>query len=262
MARGSLKLLIIVKTYPTVSGKYDELVCTAGICPHLGFVRLYPVPFRYLDYEKQYRKYQWIEVQAEKNPKDPRIESYRPQSETIKVIGKPMDTANGWAERRQVVLPWLSQSVEELTAGERSVGIIRPAEIRGMQVLPVARDWSPAARAKLSQGKLLGVHRKMLRKLPYKFQYLFRCDDNHCKGHRLMVADWELGSLYFKVVDESGGDEQAAVAKVEDKFLRELCGPKKDTCLFVGNTLTHPNSWLVLGVFFPPVAPQETLAFE
>jgi len=28
-----LNVLVTVKTYPAVSDKYDELVCTGGICP-------------------------------------------------------------------------------------------------------------------------------------------------------------------------------------------------------------------------------------
>ena len=95
-----LRVLITVKTYPVVSERYDELVCTAGVCPGLGFVRLYPVRFRYLPYGQQYRKYQWIEVDAVRTPKDSREETYRPDSESISLVGTPIGTANGWAERR------------------------------------------------------------------------------------------------------------------------------------------------------------------
>ena len=62
-----LRVLITVKTYPIPSAKYDELVCTAGVREDGSFVRLYPINFRDLDYSKQYRKYQWIEVAAEKH---------------------------------------------------------------------------------------------------------------------------------------------------------------------------------------------------
>jgi len=52
------KILITVKTYPTLSKKYDELVCTAGIDEHGNWYRLYPIPFRKIDYDKRYKKYQ------------------------------------------------------------------------------------------------------------------------------------------------------------------------------------------------------------
>ena len=44
------KVLITVKTYPTISAKYDELVCTAGFREDGTWVRIYPVPFRKRSY--------------------------------------------------------------------------------------------------------------------------------------------------------------------------------------------------------------------
>ena len=38
------KVFILVKTYPNLSKKYDELVCTAGICEDGSWVRIYPLP--------------------------------------------------------------------------------------------------------------------------------------------------------------------------------------------------------------------------
>lgn len=40
------KVLIAVKTYPTLSAKYDELVCTAGFKEDGTWIRVYPIPFR------------------------------------------------------------------------------------------------------------------------------------------------------------------------------------------------------------------------
>ena len=38
------KVLISVKTYPTLSEKYDELVCTAGFLEDGSWIRIYPIP--------------------------------------------------------------------------------------------------------------------------------------------------------------------------------------------------------------------------
>ena len=43
---GRERLLVTVKTYPTLSTKYGETVCTAGVREDGSWVRLYPVPFR------------------------------------------------------------------------------------------------------------------------------------------------------------------------------------------------------------------------
>jgi len=65
------KVLIAVKTYPVLSAKYQELVCTAGFTEQDEWIRIYPVPYRQLDYEKQYKKFQWITVALEKNTRCP-----------------------------------------------------------------------------------------------------------------------------------------------------------------------------------------------
>lgn len=83
------RVLITVKTYPTISGKYDELVCTAGFREDGTWVRIYPVSFRKKAYDQQYRKYDWIEIDLDKNTGDFRPESFRPHSldAEIEIVG-------------------------------------------------------------------------------------------------------------------------------------------------------------------------------
>ncbi|MBF0537240.1 MAG: hypothetical protein HQL03_03200 [Nitrospirae bacterium] len=72
-----MKVLITVKTYPTLSRKYGELVCTAGINTDGQWIRIYPVPFRKMDDYKQFKKYHWIEIDLVRNEDDFRPETYR-----------------------------------------------------------------------------------------------------------------------------------------------------------------------------------------
>ena len=74
------KILITVKTYPAISTKYDELVCTAGFLEDGSWIRIYPIQFRNKPYTEQYKKYQWIELDIVKNDSDFRPESFRPVS--------------------------------------------------------------------------------------------------------------------------------------------------------------------------------------
>lgn len=98
------KIFITVKTYPTLSKKYDEIVCTAGILDDGSWARIYPLPFRKLDYENRYRKYQWMGIQLEKNTSDSRPESYKIcDIAQVKLIGEPVGTTMGWAERENVL---------------------------------------------------------------------------------------------------------------------------------------------------------------
>lgn len=70
------RILITVKTYPTLSRKYGETVCTAGVREDGSWVRVYPVPFRRLDEAEQYRKFDWLECDLVRSRKDPRPESH------------------------------------------------------------------------------------------------------------------------------------------------------------------------------------------
>lgn len=72
------RVLVTVMTYPTLSENHIETVCTAGFKENGEWIRIYPVPHRLLyKYNlKAYKKWQWIEVDLEKNPRDDRPESY------------------------------------------------------------------------------------------------------------------------------------------------------------------------------------------
>lgn len=64
------RVLITVKAYPLPSRSYDELVCTAGITDQGEWIRIYPVPFRFLKQEGKYKKYQWVELDLKRKTTD------------------------------------------------------------------------------------------------------------------------------------------------------------------------------------------------
>ena len=75
----------------------------------------------------------------------------------------------------------------------------------------------------------------------------------------MMIEDWELGALFWRLVDQ-GLSHKDAVDKVREKFLGELCGPDKDTHFFVGTILAYPKTWVVIGVFYPKIKPENRKA--
>jgi hypothetical protein len=70
MAFETIRVLIWGKTYPEISKKYVETVCTGRVREDGSPIRRYPVPLRYLDGSKQYSLYDWIEVPVEKSHSD------------------------------------------------------------------------------------------------------------------------------------------------------------------------------------------------
>ena len=98
------KSLITVKTYPTLSRKYGETVCTAGIRPDGSWVRIYPVPFRRLGEDEQYKKFDWIEVDLIRSRSDPRPETRHPADMRQMSRVAHIDTDDEWRERRRLLL--------------------------------------------------------------------------------------------------------------------------------------------------------------
>lgn len=260
-----LRVLITVKTYPIPSAKYDELVCTAGVLESGDFVRLYPIRFRDLPFSQQYKKYQWIELEAVKHTgRDARKESYRPREDSIQVVGEPIPAGGDWSERSRYVLAHPPASMETLRerqqADRTSLGIVRPREITDLVVSPDDADWKPEFRAALKQQRLWDDRKNTKeppRKAPWKFRYRFKCRDTRCRGHEMMIEDWEVGALYWRCVDNGDSPEEAA-AKVRSKFLDEMCSPKRDTHFFVGTVLAH-GTWVIIGVFWPHKSPSAPL---
>ena len=254
-----LRVLITVKTFPIPSSKYDELVCTAGVNEDGDFIRLYPINFRDLPFSQQYKKYQWLEVDAVKHTgRDSRKESYRPDCDSIRLRGEPILSRDNWEQRARYVLAKRSQSMEELYAKQEldktSLGIFRPKEVADLIITPDEQDWKPGFKAALMQQRLWEnrkASKEPPRKVPFKFQYKFRCDDPRCGGkHQMMIEDWEVGALYWNCVDD-GATAQEACDKVKRKFLSQICAPERDTHFYVGTVLAHPKSWVIIGTFWP-----------
>ena len=77
------KVLITVTTYPLPSRSYDELVCTEGILETGEWIRIYPVPLKFLKGLREKGKietfkYNWIELNLKKRSDDFRPESHSP----------------------------------------------------------------------------------------------------------------------------------------------------------------------------------------
>jgi uncharacterized protein (DUF488 family) len=111
------KILITVKTYPAISSKYEELVCTAGFLEDGTWIRIYPIQFRKKSYSEQYKKYDWVELDLVKNNSDFRPESYRLYSfdSEIKIVDH-IGTENNWAERKSLVLQKVHLNLSKLIA--------------------------------------------------------------------------------------------------------------------------------------------------
>ena len=101
------RVLITVRTYPTPAQKGVEVSCTAGITDQNEWIRLFPIPYRYMDYDQRFRKYEWIDLRVRK-ASDFRRESYNPDVDSIKRSEWISSGKNKWAERKEIVYPLAS----------------------------------------------------------------------------------------------------------------------------------------------------------
>lgn len=269
------RILIWGKTRPELSKSYREIVCTGGILEDTRrLVRLYPVPLRYLDDQKVFKKYQWIEADIARNPSDARPESHKIRFESIE-IRETIPTRNGdWSERaRWVMQPEnIFQSVESLQERQQldktSLGLVQPARIVDVtdHVVPANEKATAAERYReaISQMELpldpeTGREIRPLRAAEYRFRIHFRCDDDRClKNHSFSILDWEMDALYFRLRSQEERPPNLAAKGVVEK-LREICGATKDTYFFLGNIASHPTNFTIVGLWYPKRQPQRTL---
>ena len=247
------KALIVVRTYPTPAKKGVEVSCTAAITDNGDWLRLFPVPYRLLESDRKFHKYQWIEVEAEKAC-DPRPESYKIRPSTIKLLGEPLSTGLNWKERKLFVEPLRAHCLcclkeRRYLYGFPTLGFIRPKRITRLICRPQNPDWSEAQAAALSQGDLFDeAPAKELQKIPFNFIYEFECDHPECNGHKLSCTDWEMSESYRKWSVQYGINwEKAFRQKYEKDLMHE-----RDLSFFVGTIAAHPAEWIIVGLFYPP----------
>jgi len=81
------------------------------------------------------------------------------------------------------------------------------------------------------------------------FTMTFHCPEPTCKGHTLMCTDWEMGESYRQWRSDYGDDWEE---KFRQRYETEII-QKYDTHFYVGTVASHPNRWIVIGLFYPPL---------
>jgi hypothetical protein len=260
------RILITVKTYPTLSRKYGETVCTAGVREDGSWVRIYPVPFRRLEEAEQYRKYDWIECDLIKSRGDPCPETRHPADVKQLIPVEHMGTDDKWRARRELLLgkaivhARLQPLIDGAKANQLSLAVFKPTKILDFVWEEESREWDSKKlaemRSQFDQSELFEEHAwrdtfRVIPKLPYSFSYRFLDQDG--RKSEMQVLDWEAGALYWKCLRQHGS-ENSALEKVRTKYLEEFS--RTDLHFFLGTTqqfhFVGPNPWVIIGVFQVP----------
>ncbi len=248
------RILITARTYPVLAKKAIEVSCTAGITDDGRWIRLFPIPYRFLDQDKRFKKYQYIEANVAKAESDPRPESYNIDIDSIKILSQPISTNDKWKARKDISFSLKTRSLCFLQAErdrnkEPTLGFFKPKTITRFKIEPTSSVWTEEELARLRQYTLYGnVPKTQLEKLPLVFSYELKCDEPDCHTHTLMCTDWEMGVAYRKWRNEYGTKWEQ---KFRDRFETEMI-LGKDTHFFVGTLRNHPDAWIIIGLFYPP----------
>lgn len=256
----TIRVLITVKTTPQPSTKYRDTVCTAGVrldTPRPAWVRLYPIPYRYLASSHQFAKYDVTELEVRRRPQDSRVESYTPNWDSMVRV----DHLKPWAPRVEALRALPTTSTCELQEGTRgnhagpSLGMGGVGDVDRL-IVKAHPGWSPEQKRKIelamNQVDLFdsGTQPPPLEAPRYLAWYRYRCTTRACGGHTSQILDWELTELQRHL---RGDSEREALRKLEDKFLGMMFASTRDTKLFLGNfeRPTKRQNFSVLGVWYP-----------
>ena len=267
MASRQTRILIFCKTYPSPSGKHVETSCVAGMEEDGRLVRLFPIPFRLIDDDKQFKKWQWVTARIEKARNDRRPESHRVFVDTIVCDGDPLPTSRGWQSRRDQLrkMPTFDDfaALDAVRAsGGITLALLRPSRVLGLDITPTDNpDWTDQEREKLVQHERQGglfdeaAAKKIatLRKVPFDFHYRYACkigDVTHEYRHK--IVDWEAGALYWTCRSKYRDRWEAAFrAKLEQDL------PAADLMFLMGTIHRFPDQWLIVSLIYPPKQPSE-----
>lgn len=261
------RVLIIAKTYPELSSKYGETVCTAAVDEEGHPMRLYPIPFRYMTDPQQFQKYQWISADLNKNPRDARPESYSVRADSIRSHEVIKPTRDEWGIRADAVLKWADwqySSFQELSRDQqeqgRSIAFMRPRRVKQISVKRRSAEDAQTFEQKLGRLRSENAARRSqlnlfeesvppeMKSLEYTGERVcvdWLCGDVNCSGHSMQILDWEICELARRSGVES------AKQKVEE--LLDLS--KYKTGFFVGNIHMYPSSFVIIGLWYPKLNP-------
>lgn len=253
------RILIWGKTYPELSTKHVETVCTGGCLPDGRPIRIYPVDLRYLERYQQYRLYDWIEVPVARSTKDPRPESHKVRANALRVLER-IPTGEDWSARRDIIMRdegWRFDCLEALKRSQKltrqSIGMVHVREVEWIKIAMKSEeeraDHEEKARLIAATGDLFLTEHKDLGFLPWRIRMRWRCTGVSCPGHSATILDWGLNEL--------GRREGEGAAKTRMEGLANL--QAHDLWLFMGNLFTRQHVFCIIGLWYPKLRPQLAL---
>lgn len=243
-----VELLVNCKTYPAVSTRYTETVCTGGVQVDGQFVRLYPIPFRFLDADEQYKRWDLIRVRAYRDTKDTRPESWHLEGGTaIERIQHVSSEKQRW--------DWMQKTVQESAAAMEARGITNGlVEIKPLEFYwePDEKEWTPGQLSVIQQGDLFASKAQMkelAERVPWQFRLKYRELSTGREDDGKVLA-WSYYQGYRRAFVETK-DSQVALERVAAKVKASIFSPDRVVFAILG-THSRFGHWMISALYHVP----------
>ena len=233
-------ITVLVKAAPNWSTKYKNYeICTAGINETRNWRRLYPFPETDI-IEKNVRLWDIIEVETAKPADDPRVESRKIRSGSIRIV----DRIDDRKERRKVIESVAEPCLEKALGERRSLTLIEPR----IDEFRIEKGEQEPLQFTLN-GKPFRKHPYSDVRLVYRWSCSRPCRYCRDKSHNSRCFDWGANWLYRKIHKESR-DEKDTRIKVRNKLHYEM-KYDNDTWFVLGTTRQRPwKRWMIVGLLW------------
>lgn len=244
----TIDLLVNCKTYPAVSTKYTETVCTGGVQADGQFVRLYPIPFRFLDAAEQYGRWDLIRVRAYRDTKDTRPESWHLEN------GTPIETLQQITSEKQR-WDWMSKTIHPsaaaMTEKRLTNGLV---EIEPIEFYWKADDkeWTPGQITVIQQGDLFASKAQMkelAERVPWQFRLKYRERSTGREDDGKVLA-WSYYQGFRRALSETR-DEQRALQVISEKVKRSIFAEDRVVFAILG-THSRFGHWMISALYHVP----------
>lgn len=248
-----MRVLITVKAAPNPSEKHGETVCVAGLRLDPGaegWVRLYPINFRFIESDHAFRKYDVVSLHAVP-ASEGRRESWRPRIDSL----RRETHLDDWRRRMPHLGPFAHDTMCELNDGAkggRSLGLVKAQAVSRLEVVPHP-GWSAEEQRKIdnyiNQPELFdaGKPKTALQAPRFRATYHWRCPATACKGHAQGLLDWEFTAFQRRLP----ADNEMAIQTIRQKWFAQMCSPDRDVYFYVGNQAKRHQTFSILGVVYP-----------
>lgn len=244
----TIELLVNCKTYPAVSTKYTETVCTGGVQADGQFVRLYPIPFRFLDAAEQYGRWDLIRVRVYRDTKDPRPESWHLEH------GTPIEKIQQITSKRQQ-WEWMRKTVHPSAAAMTEKGITNGlVEIKPLEFYwkPDEKEWTPGQLSVIQQGDLFASKAQMkelAERVPWQFRLKYREQSTGREDDGKVLA-WSYYQGFRRALSEKK-DTQLALEALATKVKSSIFAEDRVVFAILG-THSRFGHWMISALYHVP----------